>query len=314
MNARPDAGSWSIGLDIGGTKALGVVLDDDGHVRATVRLPTARGPEGVMATATTAVADLVERAGRGLDRIDGIGVGIPGLVDPGSGRVVHAVNVGIDGVPFALAERLEARLGVPVAVDNDLNVAALGASHEMGEEGGDIAFLSLGTGVAAGIVLDGGLRRGVTGAAGEVGHIPIAPDGPVCACGQRGCIELYASGPGIEARWPARRGGPAPAELFEDAERGDPDAIRVRDETAAAIASAVRILGLTVDVRYVVLGGGVSGIGAPLVTAVRAALREQARGSAFLSSLDLASRVVLAPSRTPVAAVGAALVGRGKVT
>jgi predicted NBD/HSP70 family sugar kinase len=304
----------TVGLDIGGTKVLGVVLDGTGQVCATVRMPTRLGPQGVVDAAHAAVSDLLGQVGRAVSELAGVGIGLPGLVDPISGQVMHAVNLGIDGVPLALADLLAARLGVPVVVDNDLNVAALGASHEMGGQGGDIAFLSLGTGVAAGIVLEGRLRRGVSGAAGEVGHIPIVVDGPVCACGQRGCVELYASGPGIEARWPARYGRPAPAELFEAAQRGDPHALRIRQETVGAIAAAVRILGLTVDVRYVVLGGGVCGIGMPLLTAVREALVDQARGSAFLTSLDLASRVILAPSRTPVAAVGAALVGRGKVT
>ncbi|WP_264032248.1 ROK family protein [Cellulosimicrobium sp. SH8] len=309
----PGAGT-AVGLDIGGTKVLAAFLGPDGVARETLRLPTVRGPQGVVSSAARAVREVVRRAGAELAEVDGVGVGVPGLVDPEDGSVMHAVNLGIEGGRFALAEALSAELdGLPVQVDNDLNVAALGASHLRGDDGSDLAFLALGTGLAAGIVLGGELRRGVSGAAGEIGHIPIDPHGPECACGQRGCVEVYASGSAVSARWPSRHGRPAPAELFEAAAAGDPEAIRIKDEFASAVASAVRILELTVDVRHVVLGGGVSALGQPLLDAVRAALDAQSSTSPFLSSLRLAERVSLAPADVPVAAVGAALVGRRKV-
>jgi len=311
---RSGAG-WTAGLDIGGTKVLATLLDPDGTSHEALRLPTVRGPQGVVASAARAVREVARRAGVDVATLDGVGVGVPGLVDPADGSVTHAVNLGIEGGRFALAELLSAELGgVPVRTDNDLNVAALGASHLRGADGADLAFLALGTGLAAGIVLGGALRRGVSGAAGEIGHIPIDPHGPVCACGQRGCVEMYASGTALSARWPARHGRPAPAELFEAAAAGDPGAVRVKAEFAAAVASAVRILVLSVDVRHVVLGGGVSALGEPLLEAVRDALDEQSRTSPFLSSLRLAERVSLAPADVPVAAVGAALVGRRKVS
>lgn len=311
---RPGAG-WTAGLDIGGTKVLATVLGPDGVAHEAVRVPTVRGPQGVVASAARAVREVASRAGVDLAVLDGVGVGVPGLVDPDDGSVTHAVNLGIEGVRFPLSRALSDELGgTPVRTDNDLNVAALGASHLRGPDGGDLAFLALGTGLAAGIVLGGELRRGVSGAAGEIGHIPIDPRGPVCACGQRGCVEVYASGSALSARWPSRHGRPAPAELFEAAAAGDPEAVRIKAEFASAVASAVRILELTVDVRHVVLGGGVSALGEPLLDAVRAALEDQSRTSPFLSSLRLADRVSLAPDDVPVAAVGAALVGRREVS
>jgi predicted NBD/HSP70 family sugar kinase len=215
-----------------------------------------------------------------------------------------------------------------VTVENDLSVAALGAAHLLGTEPGidartdagadadagtagrpvDLAFLALGTGVAAGLVLDGRLRRGAGGAAGEIGHVPVDPSGPACACGQRGCLELYASGRAVDALWPSRAGRPAPVELFEAAAAGDPAAVAARATYASAVAAAVRMLVLTVDVRHVVLGGGVAQLGDPLLEAVRAALA--AETSPFLASLRLPERVRLAPGRVPVGAVGAAVVGR----
>ncbi|GAA1853809.1 ROK family protein [Myceligenerans crystallogenes] len=310
---REDPG-YTVGLDIGGTKILGALLDTSGAVVATTRLATELGPDGVVRSAARAVRELADPA-----TVGGVGLGIPGIIDVAAGTVRHAVNLGIaDELP--LADRLSAALdGVPVVVENDLNVAAVGAAHvlereamsdDAAREHEDLAFLALGTGVASGLVMDGRLRRGVTGAAGEIGHVPIDPAGPECPCGQRGCIETFVSGTALAQAWPARHGKPAPVELFEAAASGDAEALRVRARFADAVAAAVRLLVLTVDVHYVVLGGGVAQLGEPLLDVVREALREQAKVSGFLASLELPGRVRLAPSDIPVAAVGAAVLGR----
>jgi len=316
------AAQYTIGLDIGGTKILGALLGPDGAVVAQVRRPTVRGAEGVVAGSAQAVRDLVEQGGTTLARVAGVGLGIPGIVDHAAGTVKHAVNLGVDGSELPLADLLSAEIdGVPVVVENDLNVAAVGAAHLLERDtpvpdgGGlapseDLAFVALGTGLAAGLVLEGDLRRGVSGAAGEIGHVPIDPAGPECACGQRGCLEMFASGTALATAWPARHGKPSPVELFEAAAAGDPGAVAVKARFAHAVASAVRLLVLTVDVRHVVLGGGVSQLGEPLLEAVQDALREQAKSSPFLTSLALHERVRLAPQGVPVAAVGAAVLGR----
>jgi glucokinase len=307
---RPGGGTWSVGLDIGGTKILGVLLDGAARVRAEARVATRPGAGGVVGAAATVVERLCADAGVEPGDLTGVGAGVPGLVDPTTGRLSHAVNLGIadevELVPL-LAERLG---GVPVAVENDLNVAALGAARVLGLTG-DLAFLALGTGVAAGLLLEGGLRRGHRGAAGEIGHILVDPSGPRCPCGQRGCLELYASGTAIDAAWPNRNGRPTGVELFAAARSGDGEAVRVRDRFADAVAAAVRLLVLTCDVEHVVLGGGVAEVGAPLLDAVAAAARRQAAGSAFLHSLGVADRLLLAPAAVPVAPIGAGLLVRG---
>ncbi|SDS70953.1 Sugar kinase of the NBD/HSP70 family, may contain an N-terminal HTH domain [Paraoerskovia marina] len=312
-SASPAQG-YAVGLDVGGTKILGVLVGPDGSVEGTLRLPTRWGPEGVVSSAAEAVTGLLDAAGVPVERLTSVGVGVPGLVDPASGGVQHAVNLGIDAETFLLASLLSEHLGgVPVSVDNDLNVAALGAASVTGGDV-DLAFLALGTGLAAGIVLGGELRRGVSGAAGEIGHIPVDPRGPLCACGQRGCLETYASGTALGARWPSQHGRPAPAELFEAAAGGDERAVLVKNEFVTAVAAAIRLLVLSYDVEHVVLGGGVSILGAPLLDAVAVALEEQASSSPFLASLEIADRVRLCPTDVPVAAVGAALAGRRKVS
>ncbi|WP_234346468.1 ROK family protein [Cellulomonas timonensis] len=305
---------WTVGLDVGGTKVLGVLLDDSGAVRRRVRLPTTAGARGVVGTARAAVLDLPGWAGVDARVLRGVGVGVPGVVDPVGGAVEHAVNLGI-AERLPLAELLgDALGGVPVLLENDLNAAVLGAAHLAPEPVRDLAFLALGTGVAAGLLLDGTLRRGAARSAGEIGHVTLVPGGRPCECGQRGCLERYASGSAIAAVWPG--GGPRPAgvELFEAAAAGDPRAITLRDEVAWAVASAVRLLVLTCDVERIVIGGGVSELGAPLLDAVAGSLAREAEASPFLASMKLEDRVRLAPLGVPVGAVGAALVGRGEAS
>lgn len=315
--------AYTVGLDIGGTKILGALLDPEGAVVATVRRSTVHGADGLVTGAAQAVRDVAASGGVETADLAGVGLGIPGIVDHRSGTVKHAVNLGVHDDELALADLLSAELGgVPVVVENDLNVAAVGAAHVLersadrrDQHGGardheDLAFLALGTGLASGLVLDGQLRRGASGAAGEIGHIPVDPLGPECPCGQRGCLERFASGKALEAAWPSRHGKPSPVELFEAARAGDEEAIVVKDRFASATASAVRLLVLTTDVRHVVLGGGVAQLGTELLDAVQDALREQAKVSPFLGSLKLAERVRLAPTEVPVAAVGAAVLGR----
>jgi predicted NBD/HSP70 family sugar kinase len=236
-----------------------------------------------------------------------IGVGVPGAVDPASGRVAHAVNLGLDGL--ALGDELGERLGVRVRLENDVNVAALGAFHLLGHgPERSMAYLNLGTGLAAGLVLGGRLWRGSRGTAGEIGHIPVDPAGELCSCGQRGCLELLASGSAVARQWPTEH--PRPVQnLFEAAAAGDALAIEVRQRFIDNVASAVRVLVLTVDVDVVVIGGGISSLGEPLLAGVRGALDGWAAVSPFIASLELSSRVELVASGVPVAAIGAALVG-----
>jgi glucokinase len=297
-----------IGLDIGGTKTLGVLTDAQGRVLAKVRRPTQLGAAGVV---DTAVAVVDELRARGVEGLWPIGVGVPGLVDVGTGVVKHAVNLDLDGEWVQLRSELEARIGHPVLVENDVNAAALGATALLpAGTPADLAYLSIGTGLAAGLVLDGRLRRGVHGAAGEIGHVPVDPAGALCQCGQRGCLETIASGSAMAAAFPAAGEVHAATAVFAAASEGDGEALGVRDRFAHAVAAAVRLLCLTVDVEAVVLGGGVAQIGEPLRVAVAAALDEQAKVSAFLDSLRLADRLSVVPAEHPVAAVGAAFLGR----
>jgi glucokinase len=301
----PVSAGLCVGLDIGATKTLGLVVDDAGAILAEVREATEPGAEGVVRTAARVVEAL--RAATGEPLPGTVGVGMPGLVDAEKGAVKHAVNLGVEGDWLPLGDLLAERLGVPVVVENDVNAATLGAVAMSGED--DLVYLSIGTGLAAGMVLEGRLRRGEHGAAGEIGHVPVDPAGALCQCGQRGCLETVASGSALAAAWPSGVVPPAQA-LFAAAQSGDPAAVEARDRFAAGVAGAVRVLALAVDPRSVVLGGGVAQLGEQLRVAVAGALLEQAETSPFLASLELAGRLSVVPSDYPVAAVGAALLGR----
>jgi glucokinase len=294
-----------LGIDIGGTKTDAVAIDDEGGLAQRIRLTTGFGSTAVVETAVTAVSRIGELTGLSASGFTSIGIGIPGMVDSASGHVAHAVNLGLEGLE--LGGELASRLGVGVRIENDVNAAAVGAYHLMALDG-TMAYLNLGTGLAAGIVVNGELWRGANGIAGEIGHIPVDPNGALCACGQHGCLETVASGSGVARQW--RTDDPLPVRsLFAAAADGDTAAKAIKARLAAGIAAAVRVLVLTVDVDSVVIGGGLSHLGDRLLCDVHEVLDEWAKASPFLASLSLPERVRLIPEGSPAAAIGAALVG-----
>jgi glucokinase len=296
-----------VGVDVGGTKTDAVAIDDSGEILHRLRVSTGFGAGPVLETTAGVVSAIASALRVPVESFESVGVGVPGAVDSVSGRVSHAVNLGLD--ELELGSELARMLGVPVRVENDVNAAALGAFHLLSlPPAASMAYLNLGTGLAAGLVLDGRLWRGARGTAGEIGHIPVDPDGPLCQCGQRGCLEVVASGSAVSRQWPSEAASPVHA-LFESAVAGEPLAIEVRQRFLANVASAVRILVLSVDVETVVIGGGISSLGDPLLAGIRAALDEWSQVSAFIASLRLSQRVRLVPPGTLVSAVGAAFVG-----
>jgi glucokinase len=292
-----------VGVDIGGTNTDAVVLDDAGVVAHSLRLPTGWGHDAVLGTATDVVQQLAGVAGIKASSFTSIGVGIPGAVDAEHGTVSHARNLGVRRLD--LGTLLGANLGAPVRVENDVNAAALGAFHQLGLSDSDsLAYLNLGTGLAAGLVLGGRLWRGSRGAAGEIGHILIDPAGPLDVDGQPGALEVLASGSGIASQRPG-----SVSDMLAAAAAGEEHAIEIRRRMFDGVASAVRILVLTVDVDVVAIGGGISTLGDELLTSVRAIFAEWEASSPFITSLSLADRVRILPPNSSTAATGAAWLG-----
>jgi glucokinase len=258
----------AIGIDVGGSKCLGVVLDEHGHVVVEERRPTPRG-EGSLPQLIDVLAELVAALGP----YEHLGVGVPGLVTR-DGVLGAAPN--LDGVAhYDVAGHLADRLGHRVAVDNDATCAVLAEwMHGVGRGATDLVLVTLGTGIGGGLVLGGQLQRGANGFAGEYGHMVVDPDGPPCPCGRRGCWERYASGSGLArlAREAAvgRRvdrvlelaDGDSEAvrgEMVQQAAReGDTDALAVIDDFSRWVALGLVNLTNALDPEMFVLGGGLA--------------------------------------------------------
>lgn len=287
-----------LGVDIGGTKT-DVVAVHDGAIVARVRTSSGFGARAVVASTLSAVEKLMADAAIVWSDVESVGVGIPGSVV--DGVVSYALNLGIDRVD--LAGELERAWGVRPVVDNDVNAAALGA-WALRTGGSSLAYLNLGTGLASGIILDGTLWRGSRGAAGEIGHISIDPAGPVDNDGLHGAIEVYASGGGVVRQWGVE--GASARDVLDAADAGDPRAGEIRDRLFYGLASAVRVLVLTLDVERIVVGGGLTGQGHRLLAGAKGVIDQWASASNFIASLDLAGRMTLLDDPdAPVAALGA---------
>mgnify|MGYP005812285637 CR=1 FL=1 len=289
-----------LGLDIGGTKTEAVVTDASGLVLGTHRVDSGRGPDAVVAAALAAADAACALAGVDARAVTSAGVGIPGAISEGVVR--HAVNLGIERLDLGAA--LASAWGTRPVVENDVNAAAIGAWILAGDGERSIAYLNLGTGLAAGIIIGGKLWRGARGAAGEIGHVSVNPAGPTGPDGLPGGLEAYAGGVGIAL---AAGDGRTAAEILSD-----PAAAEARRALCFGVASAVRVLVLTVDVEEVIIGGGLTRLGAPLTDGVRAQLEEWSSASSFLNSVDLAGRFRVLETDEPVAAIGAAMVGAGR--
>jgi len=254
-------------VDVGATKTLVTVRPlpvaawaSDGE---TIRFPTPATPGELIDALEGALRGLAASSG---GRIVAVGVGTPGPVDAARGVVVHAPNQGWRDV--SLGTLLADRLGVPVALDDDANVGALGEAVFGAGAGTDpVAYVTVSTGVGAGMIVGGRIVRGCHGAAGEVGHLVVDAAGPRCGCGNRGCVEAYASGTGLERRaretWPRGRGpagGPAPrtaAEVFRAARAGDAGARRIIEDGAAALSRGFAAIVATLDPERLVVGGAI---------------------------------------------------------
>jgi predicted NBD/HSP70 family sugar kinase len=290
----------AVGVDIGATSTRVAAFDGSDRMIDRRTIATPRGPAAMVDAVAALVGDVLD------GHLAPVAVGIPGRVDVAAGSVRNALNLGIDA-PTPFGADLATRIGCAVHVENDVNAGALGAAAVLAvNPPSSLAYLSIGTGLAAGLVLDGRIHRGSIGMAGEVGHVPVRNDGPLCSCGQRGCAETLGSGGAIAERW-----GPyGAAALWQAADAGDRVAARVRDDLVGAICSTIRLVVLTLDVDVVALGGGVGELGGPLVHELQGWFATAAAQSPLLATLRLGERVRLVPPGSPVGELGAVLAAR----
>lgn len=302
------------GLDIGGTKTAVLLTDLEGLAVARAVQPTAVSddPAQLVSGVAATVRQTLREAGLDPAALRALGAGVPGLVDSARGTVRLAVNLRLRDFPFGAA--LGAALHVPVLLDNDVRAAAQGAYDWLSAQRPlrSMAYLSLGTGIAAGLVLDGRVWRGSHGLAGEVGHIIVEPGGTLCPCGQRGCLETVAAGPAIGRAWP---GGDGTAQaVFAAAEEGDAAAQAVIERAAGHIARAIYGLALTLDLDAVTLGGGVTQAGEPFLAPLKRELEALRRGGALAKTLLPPDFVQPVPAAADVACWGAIALARQALT
>ncbi len=327
----PVAADVTYGIDIGGTKVLGVALGPGHELVAEARVAT---PTGTRVIGGRNVARAVAQVVAELDRLVGlpaaaggaataaVGVGAPGMVDR-RGRLCFAPHLpqaqGVDWNELIGGELP----GRAVLIENDANFAVL-AEHRLGSARGydDVVMVTLGTGIGGGIILDGRVQLGSAGFAGEIGHMVVDPSGPPCPCGRRGCWERYASGAGLGV---LARGAALAGRLNEVVRLagGDPERVRGEDVSAAAAAgdaaaaAVIREVGgwigfglanlaAVLDPACFVIGGGVVGAGDLLVESARSAFTEVVEGG------DRRPPVAIVPAAfgERAGAVGGALAAR----
>jgi glucokinase len=313
-----------VGVDVGGTKIAVLVTTPDGAIlgRSTTASSAGDQDRAAEAIATTVEAALAD-ARASVEDVAVIGVGVPGRVDPATGKVTIAVNLG--WTDLALRDALEARLGRPCVIENDARAAAVGLHHRrvLGNAE-DIAYLAVGTGIAAGVILDGRLHRGARGLAGEIGHAIADAAGPVCTCGQRGCLEALVSGPSIARRAAEElardHGGSrlrdipldelSAVDVYAAAAKGDPLASNLVEEVGRQLAWAIHLLVMAYDVDRVVLGGGVSHAGETFMAPIRRELDRLRAASPIAGELLPAGVVESLPVGADAGVLGAVAIAQ----
>lgn len=254
-----------IGIDVGGTNfRLGVVRQARVIYERRVQTDFAAlcrntAPGVALERILLTLLDSIAGARAAYPEASAIGIGFPGFIDPGTRRVLSSPNLpGLHDV--RIAEPLQAACGLPVALENDASAAAFGEYVLSGKSRGDLVYIGLGTGVGGGLVLQGKLHGGAHGVAMEIGHLIAEPGGRLCGCGNRGCLEQYASTAGVEKSYAATTGIELPAsEIARIAGCQDDAAIRAFEQAGEYLAAALAHIAKIIDAGEVVIGGGMSG-------------------------------------------------------
>ncbi|HVB73319.1 MAG TPA: ROK family protein [Ktedonobacteraceae bacterium] len=284
--------AYSGALDIGGTKILAGIIDEAGELVARKRIETqaVRGPANVIARVADLLRELAREARIPVETLASIGCSVPGPLDSARGVVIFSPNLAWREVP--LAALLSSELGVPVKIEDDARCAALGEARRGAARGAqNVVYVTISTGIGGGVIINGNIYRGSHGCAGEVGHVTLDANGPLCACGNAGCFESLASGTAIAAR--ARqavqhgdetmlarfRDEPAlltAEHVIEAAEAGDGVASRIVETASTYIGIGLAAVAAMYDPQLIVLGGGVVRPDGALLRRARKTFQERA--------------------------------------
>lgn len=276
---------YYIGIDLGGTNIAVGLVDENSKIVHSDSVPTLK--ERHWSEIIRDMADLalkvVADSGHTLDEIKAVGIGCPGSIDKANGMVVYSNNIVMDHVP--MAEEIRKYIDKPVFLENDANAAALGEYAIYGEGVDSFVFMTLGTGVGGGIILNGKVWSGFNGAGAEIGHQTLIYNGKPCTCGRRGCLEVYASVTALIQQtkdameehpdsmmnqWFKDHGKVNGRTAFECAKAGDPAAIAVRDRYIEYVAEGICSIVNVLQPEILSIGGGISREGDTLLDPIKA--------------------------------------------
>lgn len=252
--------AYAMGIDVGGSKLAGALLDLHANVHAThsIELP-GKGKTAVGAAIAELARAVLDQAAVPPEKVLGMGVGVSGSIDRSTQRIISASNLDIED--WDVVSDLTQRLQMPVVIENDANTAALGELHfGTGQLSQHLAFVSVGTGIGLGLILFGQPFHGASGQAGELGHTPVLEDGPQCTCGRRGCLEAIAGAWALAREFAAQAALPQEVTakvVFSYARAGDLHARRVVDRAAKFLGFSVAGLVNTLGVYRIAMGGGI---------------------------------------------------------
>ncbi len=290
---------YTVGIDIGGTKIAGALVDIDGNIVAESKVPTpAQDPDALV----DAVVALVTELSLGREVL-GVGVAAAGFIDADQANIIYAPNLSWRNEPFKA--KLQAKLPLPVIIENDANAAAW-AEFRYGAGKGfqHMVMLTIGTGVGGAVIVNGQMLRGGFGIAGELGHLRVVPNGKLCGCGQHGCLESYGSGTALLKaakelansdleigsrlrELEAQAGELTGAQVYTAILEKDPGALQILTELGSWLGEAIGSLTAVLDPQVVVIGGGVSAAGDLLLNPIREAYLAHLPARGFRPELEI---------------------------
>lgn len=310
----------AIGIDIGGTKILGALVDVDGQILVEERVPSpAQDPDQMVDVVVALIESLTKQAS---DVIVGVGVAAAGFIDADQSTILYAPNLNWRHEP--LRERLQALVPHRVVIENDANAAGW-AEYKFGAGRGskDMVMLTLGTGVGGAVIADYKLRRGGFGIGGELGHVKVVQDGKQCGCGRKGCVEQYASGTAVlkAAKKLAASAGPAGTRLRELKQangelngqlvyqallEGDQGALQLISQAGDYLGQAMGSITAVLDPQIYVIGGGLSEAGELILEPIRNSFSRELPARGFRPE----AKVVAAQFSNQAGVIGAADLAR----
>lgn len=308
-----------LGIDLGGTTTKFAIMKPQGEIqqRWSIQTDVLNDGNNIIPNIIDSINHHLQLYQMSAKQFQGIGIGTPGSVDYQTGTVDSAFNLNWDR-PMALKEQIELHTNIPVQVENDANVAALGERWlGAGKNADNVAFVTLGTGVGGGIIINGQIVHGQGGSAGEIGHMTINPQGYRCTCGKRGCLETVASATGIvhvardyaqeyagdsELKASLDNGDDLTAkDVFNLAKQNDPLALKVTSAVCDQLGLALSIVAVTINPQYIIIGGGVSNAGDFLLQRV-----QESYNRYVFSSVKKTTTLTLATLGNEAGVIGAA--------